>query len=403
MIDLEFVRAQFPALDSPWTLLDNAGGSAPCKQVIEGVTEHMRRRPVQLGASYPLSQEASSAIDAGREAAAELLGSNANEIVLGASSTVLVQQLAKSLCANWKAGDEVIVTNVDHEANVGPWRRLESEGIVIREWQVRPETCELHWEDLEALLGERTRLVAFTHSSNVVGRVHDVKTWAGRLRESGVQTCVDGVAYAPHRRVDVRSLGVDYYVVSLYKVYGPHLGVMFGRRERLLEAKGNNHFFVSEDSVPYKLEPGNVSYELAASLVGIREYFREFGERHGLGADSSLDACFELIAQHETELAAPLLRFLREHPRTRVIGDSEADSERRVPTVSFTVDGMRSSEVPPRLEKRQIAVRFGDFYALRLIQALGLESNDGVVRASLVHYNTHDEVSQLIEALDDIL
>ncbi|MEM9800122.1 MAG: cysteine desulfurase-like protein, partial [Planctomycetota bacterium] len=401
MLDLDFVRRQFPALDSDWALMDNAGGSAPCRGVIDAVCEHMERRPVQLGASYPLSRDASAAVDAGRASAAALFRCEPDEIVLGPSSTALVNRLARVLRAGWSEGDEVIVTNVDHETNVGAWRRLEETGIVVREWQVRGDTCELHADDLDALLGERTRLVAFTHCSNIVGSIVDVKALAARARAAGALTCVDAVAYAPHRRVDVRDLGVDYYFASLYKIYGPHVAALYGRRDLLHAAKSPNHFFVSEDAVPTKLEPGGTVYELVASIPRVCDYLESLAEHHG-GA-RSLDDAYDRIAAHEEETVRPLLAFLDSHPRVSIVGRAAADRALRVPTVSFVVDGKRSSEITEQLDERRIAARFGHFYAYRLIRDLGFLERDGVVRVSLVHYTAPEEVGRLVEALGDIL
>ncbi len=402
MLDLDFVRAQFPALATPWALMDNAGGSAPCRQVIDRVRQHMERLPVQLGASYPLSVEARSAVEAGRAAAAQLLGASAREVVLGASSTTLAQQLASALRKGWAEGDEVLVTNLDHEANIGPWRKLEETGIVVREWRVRPDG-ELALEDLDSLLCERTRLVAVAHVSNVVGSIVDVAEVARRAHAVGALCCADGVAFAPHRRVDVAALGVDFYLVSLYKVFGPHMGVLFGREELLLQLASSNHFFVGADALPVKHEPGNPSYELAASLAGILEYLRAVGEHHGLADSSDLGAAFDLLARHEEQLVRPLLAFLQEHSRTQLVGRAAADRHLRVPTVSFTVEGMSSGALPPLLEERQLAVRFGHFYAYRLVRDLGLLEREGVVRVSLAHYNSPEEVERLVEALGALL
>jgi cysteine desulfurase family protein (TIGR01976 family) len=397
LLDLDLVRAQFPALDTPWALMDNAGGSVPCRQVIDRVRDHMESRPVQLGASYALSVAAREAVDAGRRAAALLVGAEVDEIVLGASMTVLTQQLASVLRASWSEADEVVVTNLDHEANVGPWRRLEETGIVVREWRFREDTLTLHVEDLEPLLSARTRLVAFTHCSNIVGTVVvDVESIAARIRAAGALSCVDGVALAPHRRIDVKALGVDFYLASLYKVYGPHLGLMFGRRELLASAKSPNHFFVPEDAVPTKLEPGNVNYELSASLPGILDYL-ETVSSGGPGA------AFERIAAQEQELVDPLLAFLAEHPRATLVGSADSNPSARVPTVSFTLEGRSFGELTPLLDARFLAVRRGHFYAYRLIRDLGLLEHDGVVRVSLLHYNTPQEVARLIEALDELL
>ena len=397
MIDLELVRAQFPALDTPWALLDNAGGTAPARRVIERVAEHMSRLPVQLGASYPLSGEAAAAVARGRHAAATLVGADPNEVVFGASSTVLAATLARALRPVWSEGDELIVTDLDHEANVGPWRALEATGVVVKEWRMRTETATLELEDLEPLFSERTRLVAFTHVSNVVGTIHDVRSIADRVRAAGALSCVDGVAFAPHRRVDVRALGVDFYLVSLYKVFGPHLGLLFGRRELLETAQSQNHFFVAADNVPYKFEPGNACYELVAGLPGILAYFET------VGAGAGLERVFEQVARFEAELCAPLLAFLARHPRVRVVGHPEPDPAARVATICFTVDGESSASIPPLLDQHQVATRFGHFYAHRAIDRLGLHDRDGVVRISMVHYNTPQEVERLVTALDQVL
>jgi cysteine desulfurase family protein (TIGR01976 family) len=405
MLDLNAARASFPALRSDWALFDNAGGTVPARHVIERLTGYMERHAVQHGATYALSRDAVAAVDAGRRAAACLFNADPGEIVHGASTTVLVQRMACALGARFAPGDEVIVTNLDHEANIGPWRGLEERGVVVKEWRFRPETLALELEDLEPLLSDRTRLVAFTHCPNVTGTIHDVASIAARIREAGAWSFVDGVAFAPHRAVDVRALGVDFYVASLYKVYGPHQAMLFGRRELLEHAKGQNHFFFDEHDVPGKLEPGGVNHELVASLPGICEYLTSLDE----GAQSPepsaerLAGIFADVAAWESQLIAPLIDFLVEHPRVTLHGVPAADPARRVPTVAFSVDGMRSSELPPRLDERRLALRWGHFYAYRAIRDMGLMDRGGVIRASLVHYNSPAEVERLITALAELL
>ncbi len=406
MFDLDFARAQFPALQTPWMLFDNAGGSAPARSVIERVREHLSCAPVQLGASYELSVRAGEAVAAGRAAAARLVNAVPGEIVLGPSSTALVGTLSRALRPLWSEGDEVIVTDLDHEANIGAWRALEASGIAIREWRFDVETAALRIEDLEALLTPRTRLVAFTHCSNVVGQIHDVPAMAALIRDAGALSCVDGVAFAPHRRVDVGVLGVDFYFLSLYKTYGPHLAMLWGRRELLERARGQNHFFFGEEEVPAKLEPGGTCYELVAGLPGILDYYGAIDERHfGYEADPSqrLDRVFGLFARHEMDLARPLLGFLDEHPRVRLYGSAAADSAWRVPTIAFSVDGLDSASLPPRLDERHMAARYGHFYAHRAIERLGLAERNGIIRISLLHYNSAGEVLLLIGALEELI
>jgi len=406
-LDLEFVRARFPGLETPWALLDNAGGSVPARAVIDRVADYMARSCVQHGASYALSREAAERVAEGRRAAATLLGADPGEVVLGHSSTALVDLLARALRPAWEAGDEVVVTNLDHEANVGPWRALEAGGIVVKEWRFDRDSLELELRDLEPLLTERTRLVAFTHCSNVVGTIHDAAAICARIRAARALSCVDGVAFAPHRRVDVRALGADFYFASLYKVYGPHQGALYGRRELLRAARAPNHFFVPADAVPTKLEPGNATHELAAGLPGIVEHLTELDRHHGGPADAPvgerLGRAFERVAAHEAALAAPLLAWLDAAPGVRLLGRSDPDPARRAPTIAFTVDGADSRAVVDGLDAHRVAARYGHFYAYRAVRDLGLLDRNGVVRVSLVHYNAPAEVERLLAALDATL
>ena len=405
-LDLPYVRSHFPALMRGWALLDNAGGSVPPQQVIDRVREYMSRRQVQLGASYAISAEATQAVDEGIAAAAALVGAESDEVVIGPSSTMNVYLLAQALAGQLRPGDNIVVTNLDHEANIGAWRRLAGQGVHIREWSFRPETMRLELDDLDLLLDERTRLVCFTHVSNVVGAIHDVAAVTRKAHAAGALVCVDGVAFAPHRRVDVKALDVDFYLVSLYKVYGPHLGLLYARREQLVALDNQNHFFLGAGELAYKLEPGYVNHELTAALPGILAYLDDLARHHHGAAAEVEDPAHRLarvfadIAAHEQKLVAPLLAYLADKPGVRVLGPVSSDAAVRVPTVAFTVDGRHAGEIPVRLDQEHVAIRWGDFYARRAIGALGLGDRGGVVRASMVHYNTVDEVERLIQALD---
>ncbi len=394
---IDLVRKQFPALNGEWTFFDNAGGSQILGRVVDRIADYLRTSNVQLGASYAVSQRASERVAAANRHVASLMNAaEASEVVLGGSTTQLLQNLAQAMAPSFAPGDEIVVTNVDHESNIGPWRRLAARGVVVKEWKVDPVTLELDLAGLEPLLTERTRLVCFTHCSNVVGSIHDVGAITRRVHERGARVCVDGVAYAPHRAIDVRAWDVDYYVFSLYKVYGPHAAALYGKREHLLALDGINHFFLGKEDVPYKLQPGNVCFELAHGLGGICDYLAELERAAGVPV-------FDAIAAHEEALAARLLAFLRDHPRVKVLGRAGASRAERVPTVSFVVEGRASSEIPPYADVERIGIRFGDFYARRLIDALGLGARRGVVRVSMVHYNTLDEVDRLVGVLASAL
>jgi cysteine desulfurase family protein (TIGR01976 family) len=414
-LDIEWVRRQFPALGRDWVFMDNAGGSQILGSVVERIRDYLVTSNVQLGASYEISRQATSRVAEGVAAISEYLGaSSPSEVLIGSSTSLLLRVLSVCLARGWKAGDEVVVTDCDHEANIGPWADLADRGVVVRNWPIDPESLALRLEDLEPLLTDRTRLVALTHVSNVIGTIHPIREVARLAHSRGAMVCVDGVAHAPHRRVDVRRLEVDFYAFSFYKVYGPHCAVLFGRREHLERLARFNHYFLDAE-IPYRLQPGGVNYELTFGLLGLRDYFNALALRHGgvlqsAGEDASggvrgeqLEFAFDLIARHEESLSARLLEFLRARRNVRIIGLREADRSRRVPTVSFTVEGRRSDSIVESVDPHRIGIRFGDFYARRLIERLGLAEQQGVVRVSLVHYNSLEEVDRLLEVLDRVL
>ena len=396
-LDLDFVRGHFPGLASPWAFMDNAGGSHVLERVADRVRDFLLTTPVQHGASYAPSAEAAARVAEATARLAAMIGAaRPEEVVIGGSTTFLLQQLARAMASSFRPGDEIVVTDVDHESNIGPWRALAAIGVTVREWRIDPVSLELRLADLAALLGPRTRLVCVTHCSNVLGTIMPIAEIAALVHAAGAELCVDGVAYAPHRAVDVGALGCDWYVYSFYKTYGPHQAVLWGRYQRLLELDSLNHGFIGRDRVPYKLQPGNVNYELAWGCAGIPDYLDALAARHEAPA-------FDLIAAHEEALAAPLLAWLGARNDVRIIGRREADRAVRVPTVSFTVDGRSSAEIVAAVDRAQVGIRYGDFYARRLIDRLELTGRQGVVRVSMVHYNTAGEVERLLEALEAAL
>jgi cysteine desulfurase family protein (TIGR01976 family) len=422
MLDLDDVRARFPALNVnddegksasagstnpiPWAFFDNAGGSVPVQGVIERATEYMRRYGVQLGASYPRSQGAVGAVAAGKAAAASLFGANVDEVVINGSTTANFGLLAQACRGFLRPGDRVVVTDLDHESNIGAWRRLAHDGIEIVEWRFDRESGLLRLQDLEPLLGPKTRLVAFTQCANVVGAIHDVASWAPAIRATGAKVVVDGVAYAPHRFVDFHAMGVDAWACSLYKVYGPHLGFLALRPELLAELRSQNHFFIPPEEGPYHLMPGNVNHELTAALPGVVDYFEHLAAHHGIIGESFRDrlrGVFDRIAAHEEALCEPLLAYLRVRDDVRILGHGSSDAALRVPTVAFTVRGRHAAKIVDAVDRHRVAIRWGHFYAHRAMTALDLHDHGGIVRVSMVHYNTPGEVERLIAALDDAL
>ncbi len=403
-LDVDHARSYFPGLDSKWAFFDNAGGSLAPRQVIDRIHTYLTRYQVQLGASYETSARASELVLNGRRAMAELIGADADEVVLGSSTTMNVYVLAAALRPQMQPGDEVVVTDIDHEANNGAWRRLAASGIVVREWKMNRDTALLETDELDSILSNRTRLVCFTHCSNLVGAFHDVAAITRKVHEVGASVFVDGVAYAPHRALDVVELDVDYYATSLYKIFGPHLAVLYGKRDRLLEARNQNHDFVGEESIPSKLMPGNVAHELAAGLPGIVDYVDALHERAFPRATSPrrsrLAQVFDLFAEHEQSLGEQFLEFILSKRSIRLLGPPTASKNVRAPIFSFVVEGRKASDVVARVDANDVAIRWGDFYAKRAIDAWGLGERDGVVRVSMLHYNTKDEVARLVRALD---
>ncbi|MBB2895508.1 cysteine desulfurase-like protein [Pseudomonas sp. AS2.8] len=404
-LDIAYVRKQFPGLAGDYVFMDNAGGSLVLQGVADRVADYLLNSSVQLGASYPPSVAAGERVMQARHSVMQLINAaHPDEVIMGGSTTHLLQILCRAIAPSIAPGDEIIVTNCDHEANIGPWVRLcEDRGATLRVWQVDPDSLELELDDLQALLGDRTRYVAVTHASNILGSINPVAEIARRVHAVGAQLCVDAVAYAPHRLVDVQASGADFYVYSFYKTFGPHFAVLWGRRDLLLEFPSLNHFFIGQDVVPYKLQPGNVNYELSFGCIGISDYLLDIADRLGTqGSERErMQAAFDAFEIQEDALAERLLDFLRQCPGVRVIGKTSVQA--RVPTISFVVEGVRSEAVVLKVDEQRIGIRFGDFYARRLIEALGLAPLGGVVRVSLAHYNTLEEIDRLIAALDQAI
>jgi len=407
-LNLDFVRSQFPGLASEWVFMDNAGGSQILQGVADRVHEYLLSNNVQLGASYEPSQIASQRVIAAGQAVASFINAaDSKEIVMGPSTTQLLSNLALAMKGMLKPGDEIIVTNCDHEANIGPWMRLTEQEVRVKVWNLNPETLALDLEDLDKLMTEHTRLVCFTHASNILGTINPVKDIAAFVHQRGAHVCVDGVAFAPHRAVDVRGWDVDYYVFSFYKVYGPHHAVLYGKRDLLNQLDNLNHYFIANNDTPYKFQPGNVNYELSYGTVGIVDYFEELAQQIAPAPITTTHdrvvMAYDAIASHEEALAAHLLEYLGSKSNVRVIGSSSGNREVRVPTVSFIVNQRSSTEFPQHMDNHHIGIRYGHFYAKRLIDDLGLAVHDGVVRASMVHYNTLEEINRLINHLDEVL
>ena len=408
-LDIDFVKAQFPAfkdpLSSKWSFFENAGGSYVPHNVIKHLNNFMTSTKVQPYAEFDISAIAGNNMDKATELFAEMINARKDEIIIGASTTMNMYVLSNAMKHFIKPGDEVIVTNQDHEANIGAWRRLESYGAVIKEWKINTENAELEIEDLKALLTNKTKIVAVTHCSNIVGSINNLQSIAKLVHEYNAFLVGDGVSYAPHGLPNVKDLDVDFYTFSLYKTYGPHLGLLYGKKEILNQLPNQNHEFLEGD-VPYTLNPGGPNHEELSCLVGIYEYFNNLYNHHFPDENNTLrkkiEKINELISNHEEQIANPLLEYLNSRNDIKLIGKKKIENKNRAPTIAFTFLNQSSKKISNQLVKNGIATRNDNFYAWRCLKALGIDVDDGVVRTSMVHYNTHEDVEKLISVLKKI-
>lgn len=401
--DLAQVRSNFPGLARGWTLFDNAGGSQILKGAVDRMTEFLFEKNVQIGGTYEVSLAAADALNQARDAAAMLMNaSRREEIVFGPSTTVLLQNLSRAMRSQLSAGDEVIVTVADHESNIGPWVSLQEAGIKLKFWPLNHDTLSLDLTDLAPLMTDRTKLVCVTHVSNILGQVNPIAEIARFVHEHGARICVDAVAYAPHRAIDVQAWDVDYYAFSLYKTYGPHYAVMYGKYDLLLELDTLYHYFYGKDKVPGKLEPGNPSYECAYSTLAIRDYFAGLGQSAG-GTRASIEAGFAAVTAQEDALVDKALSYLTSRNDCRVFGANRNDNSHRIPTIAFRFEGRDSAAIAREMDAYKIAIRHGDFHSRRLVEDLDETGDGGLLRVSMVHYNTLEEVDGLCTAFDKIL
>ena len=408
-LDTEFVREQFPAFSAKntcnWSFFENAGGSYIPSSVLDRLNDFFVYHKVQPYGSYELSEKAGIAMDLSYSSISSLINARENEITIGPSTTLNLYVLAQSLRKSLKSGDEIIVTNQDHEANIGCWRRLEDCGIVIKEWKMN-DSAELDLNDLENLASNKTRLVCVTLCSNIIGTHNDIGGISNIAEKVGALLVADGVSYAPHMIPDVEQLGVDFYVFSTYKTFGTHQGVLWCSDRGIKHTEAQGHFFNDHKS-RYRLNPAGPQHAQIGALSGICEYYSKIF-RHHYGPDKSsihvqAKKIFTLINKHETFLANMLLNYLGQRDDVCIIGKSYAEEGKRASTVAFYSRHLPSDYIAKELAKNKIGIGSGNFYALRCVKALGVMQSSGILRVSMVHYNTTQEVTKLIDSLDEIL
>ncbi|MGC9419194.1 MAG: aminotransferase class V-fold PLP-dependent enzyme, partial [Rhodovulum sp.] len=374
-----------------------------CRYAIWRIHRYFNERRVQPYGAFATSQMAGEEMDEARMRLAAHLGVGRDEVHFGPSTTANIYVLSQAFRQWLPEGAAIVVTNQDHEANSGPWRRLaEDGGVEIREWQVDPETGHLDPDALAGLLDERVRLVCFPHASNILGEVNDVAAICRMARDVGALSCVDGVSYAPHGLPDVARLGADIYLFSTYKTYGPHQGVTVMRRELAHRLPNQGHWFNADDTVK-RFNPAGPDHAQVAACAGISDYIDALYDHHFLGGRNALgraQKAGELIRTQEALVLEPLMAYLAGRPALRVLGPK--DARRRLPTVSIALDEP-GSQAAARLARYGILAGGGDFYAGRVLEAMRVDPTLGVLRLSLLHYTLREEVDRLITALDSEL
>ncbi|MDC0737227.1 aminotransferase class V-fold PLP-dependent enzyme [Cognatishimia sp. SS12] len=404
-LDIDFVRSQFPAFAEPslqgQAFFENAGGSYTAKPVIDRLIRYYTQRKVQPYGAYEASRLAGEEMDEARRRIAAWMGVETDEISFGPSSTQNTYVLAQAMRKLLTPGEAIIVTNQDHEANTGPWRRLADEGIRVIEWQIDPETGRLDPAQLGDLLTDAVRFVCFPHCSNVVGEINPVKEICAMAHASGAFAIVDGVSYAPHGLPNVDDLGADVYLFSAYKTYGPHQGVMAIRRALGALLPNQGHFF-NGDVLYKRFTPAGPDHAQVAACAGMIDYFEALAAHHGISGTPTTEATGvnTLMRAHEIQLLQPLLDHLGSKNSVRLLGGRDAKS--RAPTVALATQ-KDPQALAEALAARGLMVGAGDFYAVRALNAQNVAPHPGVLRLSFVHYTQQAEVDALLTALDDLL
>jgi len=403
VLDIDYVRSQFPAFRQQalagQAFFENAGGSYTCAPVIDRLTRFYHERKVQPYSAYEASNLGGAEMDEARTRLAAWLGVATDELSFGPSTTQNTYVLAEAFRQFLKPGDAIIVTNQDHEANTGPWRRLAASGIEVREWCVDPDSGHLDLDDLRNLLDGPVRLLCFPHCSNIVAEINPVAEIVALAHSAGAFVCVDGVSYAPHGLPDVGALGADIYLFSSYKTYGPHQGIMVMRRA-LGEALPNQGHYFNQDCLYKRFTPAGPDHAQVAASAGMIDYFEALYAHHGGQSDDprvQAASVHGLMRDHEEKLLQPLLDFLSARNSVRLLGPARA--EMRAPTVAVAL-AEPGGDVAARLAQHGIMAGGGDFYGVRVIRAMAEDPDRGVLRMSFVHYTHADEVAKLIGALE---
>ena len=408
---LPWIREQFPSLEltvgsAPAAYFDGPGGTQIAQRVLDAMLDYFLRCNANTHGAFETSRRTDVVIAAARSAMADLLGCAPDEVAFGPNMTTLTFALGRSLGRELGPGDEIVVTSLDHDANVAPWRALEEHGCIIRQVEVNTGDCTLDLADLSAKLNSRTRLVAVGYASNSVGTINPIAEIVSKAHEVGALVFVDAVHYAPHGSIDVKALDCDFLACSVYKFFGPHVGVLYGKREHLTRLQPYK-VRPSSNVCPDRWETGTPNIEGLAGVSGAITYLANLGERINPSVETrraALQTAFNAIKQYEQELSSRLIRGLLQIPGLKLYGITDSSRfEQRTPTVSVRIQGHTPRELATMLGDRGFFVWDGNYYALNLSEKLGVESQGGMLRIGLVHYNTAEEVDRFLAALRAIV
>jgi cysteine desulfurase family protein (TIGR01976 family) len=413
-------RTHFPSLQleqdgRPVVYFDGPAGTQVPQECIEGITDYLRTSNANTGGAFLTSMRSDGILQRAHAAMADFLNArDAREIVFGANMTTLTFAFSRALCRRFQPGDEIVVTMLDHDANVAPWLQVASDhGLNVRVADIDPATCTLDMDDLRSKITEHTKVVAVGYASNAAGTINDVATIVQWARDVGAYSYIDAVHYGPHGPIDVQSLGCDFLVCSAYKFFAPHIGILYGRGS-LLEALQAYKVRPASNDLPGKWETGTQNHECLAGLLGTMDYLAGVGRQHVStyaaafpemsGYRLDLHAAVAAFQEYERLLAARLLGAVSTIPGVHVHGLAESqDLQRRVPTFMLTIEGFTPREIAEALGRRSIFTWDGNYYAVNLMERLGLEEHGGALRIGMVHYNTAAEIDQLVIALREIV
>jgi cysteine desulfurase family protein (TIGR01976 family) len=407
--DLTWIRAQFPALAQevnghPAVFFDGPGGTQVPQRVIDAVADYLIRHNANTHGAFATSRRTDETIDAARAAMADFLGCAADEVVFGPNMTTLTFAISRAFGRDIRPGDEIVLTRLDHDANVAPWKALEEQGAVIRMVDIDTEECTLDMADMARAIGPRTKLVAVGYASNAVGTINDVATITRMAHAVGALVYIDAVHYAPHGPIDVQALDCDFLACSPYKFFAPHMGALYGKREHLARLRPYKVRPASDD-IPDRWETGTKNHEGLAGVTAAIEYLAELGQRIKPAATRrvALVQAMEAIKAYERGLSERLIAGLLAIPGLTFYGISDpARFDMRTPTVAVRLAGRTPRELAEALGRRGIFCWDGNYYAINLTERLGVEADGGMLRIGLVHYNTAEEIDRLLEALNEL-